>query len=201
MNGLLRIPVHYDFASTLCYVAHRVMARMAADLDALALELVWTPVDLARLVGLYRAGQVVPEVRRANAARVADELDVPVTVPATWTDSRRLHAAALVAEDAGREPSCRERVWSALFEEGRDTESEGAVTALARDLGLELSEAALAGGLVELDRRTERARDAMVTGVPTFMLGGWAFGGIQTEETMRHVLERHARRAREDRLA
>jgi predicted DsbA family dithiol-disulfide isomerase len=201
VSGVLRVPVHYDFASTLCYVAHRVMARMAADLDALALELVWTPVDLARLVGLVRAGQAVPEVRRANAARVAAELDVAVTVPTTWADSRRLHAAALIAEDAGRGPSWRERVWSALFEEGRDTEPEGSIDALARDLGLELPEAQLAGALAELDRRTERARHAMVTGVPTFMLGSWAFGGIQTEDTMRHVLRRHAQRAREGSLA
>jgi predicted DsbA family dithiol-disulfide isomerase len=199
--NLLRVPVHYDFASTLCYVAHRVMARMAPDLDAFALELVWTPIDLSRLIGPYQAGELVPEVRRANAARVAEELAVPVSVPTTWTDSRTLHAAALIAEDAGREASWRERVFTALFEEGRDPEPEGAVDALARDLGLELPPTALEGALHELDRRTEAAREAMVTGVPTFMLGSWAFGGIQTEDTMRHILGRHATRAREGSLA
>ena len=29
-----------------------------------------------------------------------------------------------------------------------------------------------------------------VTGVPTFMLDRWAFGGIQSPETMRSILER-----------
>jgi hypothetical protein len=41
----------------------------------------------------------------------------------------------------------------------------------------------------------------MVTGVPTFMLGRWPFGGIQQQDTMRMVLERFASRCREGTLS
>ena len=60
----LRVAVHYDFASTICYVAHRVMQRMAGDLEALGIELTWTPLDLAALVG-WRRGETVDGPRRA----------------------------------------------------------------------------------------------------------------------------------------
>ena len=35
------------------------------------------------------------------------------------------------------------------------------------------------------------------TGVPTFMLESWPFGGIQNEETMRSILTRFAVKQRE----
>jgi predicted DsbA family dithiol-disulfide isomerase len=50
--------------------------------------------------------------------------------------------------------------------------------------------------LVELDDRTVIAREAEVTGVPTFMLGSWPLGGIQDERSMRLILERFAARQR-----
>ena len=46
MMERLRVRVYYDFASTLCYVGYRVMQRMRSDLDALAIVLDWTPLDL-----------------------------------------------------------------------------------------------------------------------------------------------------------
>jgi predicted DsbA family dithiol-disulfide isomerase len=50
--------------------------------------------------------------------------------------------------------------------------------------------------LASLAVATERAREEQVTGVPTFMLGAWPFGGIQNDDTMLRVLERFARKAR-----
>ncbi|HTO06997.1 MAG TPA: hypothetical protein VMR86_08035, partial [Myxococcota bacterium] len=46
----------------------------------------------------------------------------------------------------------------------------------------------------ELDFRTEVAASEDVTGVPTLMLGEFPFGGIQSRETMRLVLERWTRK-------
>jgi predicted DsbA family dithiol-disulfide isomerase len=198
--GPLRVLVHYDFASSICYVAHRVMQRMAPFLDELGVALDWSPLDLSRM-GPFRPGARVPEERRANAARVADELGVAVRVPAVWPDARALGTAALLAEARGREASFRERAFSAVFEEGRRPEAAAEVAALGRELGLDLGAEDLAAAREALEARTDAAREAMVTGVPTFMLGSWPFGGIQTEETMRHVLTRFARRARERALA
>jgi predicted DsbA family dithiol-disulfide isomerase len=192
----LRVRVHYDFASSLCYVAHRALARLATPLDALGIELVWTPLELARLVGPHRPGAAIDELRRANAARVAAELGVALRVPRVWPDVATLGAVALLADERGRGSSFRERAFSAVFEEGLVAADAPAALRLARDLSLALEPEALAPALQELERRTEAAREEQVSGVPTFMLGSWPFGGIQTDETMLRVFERFAAKAR-----
>lgn len=198
MTGLerLQVRVHYDFASTLCYVAHRVLGAMAGELEELGIALAWTPLDLAQLLRWPRGGAVAAE-RRANAERVARELGVEVHVPAVWLDSRDALAAALtLADDPAREAALRERVWSAVFEEGRDPGAAGTVEALGRELGLDFGPELLVRARDQLSFRTALAAEESVTGVPTLMLDQWPFGGIQTPETTRLVLARWAARKR-----
>jgi len=197
------IPIHYDFASTLCYVAHRVMERIAHHFEASRDEpsrepvrFEWTPLDLAALLN-WRRGGSMPEDRLANARRVARELSVPVRAPGVWLDSRRTMGAALGPDDPAHQDAWRERVYTAIFEEGRSCDDPEEVERWARDLGLAFEESAIERGLSELERRTRSAADAMVTGVPTFMLADWPMGGIQDDETMVSLIGRFARRARE----
>jgi predicted DsbA family dithiol-disulfide isomerase len=190
----VRIRVEYDLASTLCYVAKRCMERLGPDLEAAGVELDWSPIDLSMLTRWPR--DVEPsDTRRANVLRVAEELSVPVQVPRLWHDSRRAHAIGLAAA-ALRRPTWRERVMSAVYEEGRPLSRE-TVDQLAAELGLRTAEDELAAGLEELEARTRKALEQGVTGVPTFMLSRWPFGGIQNDDTMRTVLTRFAARQRE----
>lgn len=192
----IRVRIHYDFASTLCYVAHRVLGRMSDAIDALGIKLVWTPLDLTRLVALQRPGAPIDELRRSNAARVAEELAVPVCVPRFWPQTRALGAVALLAEPLGRGASWRERAFSAVFEGGLAAADTDTALGLARELSLALAPAGVEGALADLDARTEAAREELVTGVPTFMLRSWPFGGIQSEDTLLRVFERFAKKAR-----
>jgi predicted DsbA family dithiol-disulfide isomerase len=196
----LVVPVHYDFASALCYVAHRSTARLAGFLGDLDLELRWTPLELGRLTG-WRAGEPLAPARRANVQRVARELGVALRMPPTWIDARAAAAAAILLEDGPHDAAWRERVFSARFEEGRDVSAPEVLAELASDLGLAFSDEALEEARVELRRRTERAADGDVTGVPTFVLGRWPLGGIQDDDTMRRLLGRFAQRARAGALA
>ena len=196
MNAALRVRLHYDFASSLCYVTHRVLQRMDARLGELGVALAWSPLDLGRLVGPYRAGASVGDTRRENAQRVAAEMGVAVVVPPIWPDSLAANAAAFSAERAGRGETWRERVFCAVFEERRYALGDADVLALARELDLALDERDLARGKRELEVKTELAREEQVSGVPTFMLGSWPFGGIQSEDTMTRVLERYVTKAR-----
>jgi len=195
----MRITVHYDFASTICYVAHRVMQRLEPSLDELGIELDWAPIDLSRITG-YPRGADVPDARRDHARFVGRDLGIAVDPPRIWWDSRVAGAAALVARQKGRDPGWRERIWTALFEERREAPDVADAVAWARDLALDLSDAELRSAQVELEGRTLAALDAQVTGVPTFMLGRWPVGGIQTDETMLQILGRYAAKAREGRL-
>jgi len=195
--GPLRVPVWYDPASTVCYVAHRVMERMAPDLDEVGVELAWRPLDLAALLH-RRRGSPPSGAARANALRVARELRVPVRMPGAWIDSRPAMAVALCLDDPGAEAAWRERVFSAVFEEGRDPGRASELERLQRDLGLAVPEAARRRAGETLIRQTREAAHAMVSGVPTFVLGEWPFGGIQEDATMRHFLSRFVQRSRRE---
>jgi predicted DsbA family dithiol-disulfide isomerase len=194
----IRIRVDYDFASSLCYVAHRAMERMAPELEALALVLDWSPVDLSGITG-WRRGAVVDPDRRANVMRVAQDLGVPLRMPSRWLDSRPLHAIALVLAPEQR-PLWRERVWTAIYEEGMLPDADDAAK-LARSVGLEAEPEAIEQGLDRLAELTRSAREQDVSGVPNFMLGEWPFGGIQTDDSMRKILTRYATKRRRGEVA
>ena len=66
VSDRLEILVHYDFASSLCYIAHRVMVRMADEIEELGLDLVWRPLDLTRLTG-WRRGDPMHDPARQRA--------------------------------------------------------------------------------------------------------------------------------------
>ena len=194
----IHVPVHYDFASTLCYVAHHVFSRIAPELRELEVELSWEPIDLAGLLN-WKRGHPVSAERRANAARVARELEVEARAPRRWTDSRKAMAIALELEDDALRATWRERIFSEVFErDGADALPERCLP-IARELGVDLPEDRLGAGLAELERRTRAASDATVAGVPTLMLGGWPIGGIQSDQTMLSMLGRYAKRTRERR--
>ena len=184
----LTIPVHYDFSSTICCVAHRVLERLRDDLVALGVALEWRPLDLVGITG-WRRGTVVEGPRRENALRVAAELGVAVRMPAVWLDSRPAHVVALELAGTPHEATWRERVWSAVFEEGRDIGAGGEVERLAEDLGLSRASLPDLHDFSRLDAATEVAREAEVTGVPTFHVG-FPLGGIQDPATMRLLFQR-----------
>jgi predicted DsbA family dithiol-disulfide isomerase len=170
------------------------MQRLAPDLEAAGIVLDWSPIDLSMLTRWPRDVEP-PETRRANVLRVAKELSVPVRVPRLWHDSRRAHAIGLAAP-AIRQATWRERVMSAVYEEGRPLTRE-TVDQLAVELGLGSGEDELSAGLEELEALTRKALEQEVSGVPTFMLSRWPFGGIQSDDTMRSILTRFAARQRE----
>jgi predicted DsbA family dithiol-disulfide isomerase len=191
----IEIPVLYDFASTICYIAHRTTERMCDDLEERRIDLVWRPVDLSRITGWPR-GIVVEGPRRDNALRVARELGVEVRMPAAWLDSRRAHAVALALTGDAREVAWRERVWSAVFEEGRDIGNDLELERIGRDIGIEVNALAREEEIARLESTTETAQENGVNGVPTFVLGGFPLGGIQEPATMLSLLGRYAERQR-----
>jgi 2-hydroxychromene-2-carboxylate isomerase len=197
----IRVAVHYDFASSLCYVAHRSMARLAPFLEEIGVALDWTPIDLSGLMG-WRPGARIAPHRLDDIRSIAAGLGVPIRIPSRWQDSRAACAASLVLGDRDRihserrEPTLRERVFSAIYEDGRRCDENGFVDGILAAMETEIDEAELERGIARLEDRTIQAARASVTGVPTFMLGEWPFGGIQDEATMRSILSRHAARQR-----
>ena len=185
------IPVYFDFASTLCYAAHRVMSRLAGDLTAAGIALDWRPIDLALITGWKRGVDAVGG-RRAHVLQVARELAGSVRMPPRWIDSRPAAAVALALHGTAKEAAWRERVWTAVFEEGRDPDDEGELTSWSRDVGVDEQLRDLR--LASVEAETDRAHGLGIDGVPTFLLGPWPMPGIQEDATMLTLLRRHVER-------
>ena len=192
----LKIPLYYDFASSLCYVTHRVLERMAEDLFMLNLDFEWKPIDLAQLLG-WRRGVPIPADRARNVQRVCRELEVSLQMPTTWQDSRPAAAIAIAMGRGSQEQAFRERVFQAVYAEGRFDALGPGIESLLPQTGSRPTTEQLADAESELQRLTGEARELMVTGVPTFMLETWPFGGIQTPATMLSILRRFASKQRE----
>lgn len=195
MPERLRVRTYYDFASTLCYIAHRVWGEMQPELESLGVEFVWMPLDLADLAGWPRGREVAAE-RFSNAERVAAEHKVRVSPLRIWPDSRDANALALTLAGTPQEAAFRERVFYGAFEARRELDAPGVVAGFARDVGVSVDERRLERARDELAFRTQIATEEDVTGAPTLMLDDFPFGGIQSRETTYLVLERWARRKR-----
>lgn len=190
----LVVPVHYDFASTICFVAHRVMERV--ELDDIGVKLRWEPLDLGFMMR-WKPGSPVEGPRRENALRVARELGVELQMPGAWLASRPALVLAQALAGTPGEVAWRERVFSAAYEQGRDIGAPEELERMARDLGIDASAAFDPEGSARLEQLTRAAADDAVTGLPTFMLAGLPIGGIQEAHTMRRMLARYAERQRE----
>jgi predicted DsbA family dithiol-disulfide isomerase len=131
--------------------------------------------------GIPPEGQPVPwppEVRRqrgGNFQRLADEAGLPTSERTHWYDSNPAHEAAKWARDIGAEEPLRRAIYRAYFVDTVNIGSADVLTQLAADV------AALLDGRYRdtVQREYDEARQIGVTGVPTFVAGGYAVVGAQ----------------------
>ena len=188
-----RITVYYDFASTLCFVAHQMMKRMASELDDLELELLWRPLDLT-LLASWRRGDEIKGPGRANVERVIQELEVATEVPDYWMDSRPAHALIVALEGQAGEAAWRDRIFESVYRDRNWLDQGSWLAELADEFGVDRLELSSARAFDRIEFRTLEAKERQVSGVPSFLLGEWPFSGIQELETMRSIFSRYVRR-------
>ena len=196
----LEVFVYYDFASSLSYVAHRVLARIDVQLAAEHVDLRWKAIDLTG-VGNFQRGRLLDPARRESLLRVAAALDVEFDPPARWPDSRLAGEVAVILDeriDRGLDRAI-EREWrAAAF--GAYYEQESEVEDLLRDFERRAPFPIGAADDLAAGRRlaevTRSAVAAGVEGVPTLMLDVFPLCGIHDEETMLGMIQRYARRRR-----
>lgn len=197
----LEVFVYYDFASSLSYVAHRVLARIDERLVAERIDLRWKAIDLTG-VGNFQRGRLLDPARRESLLRVAAALDVELDPPERWPDSRLAGEVAVVLDeriDCGFDPVI-ERDWraaafAAYYEQ--PSEIENLLPDFERRVPFPLGAAADLGAGRRLAAATRSAVAAGVEGVPTLMLDVFPLCGIHDEETMLGMIHRFARRRRQ----
>jgi predicted DsbA family dithiol-disulfide isomerase len=193
------IPIYFDYASTLCYVAWHIVGELERELD---FEPLWKGVPIRVRAGNSRPGNALGPIERMKVLNVVAETGVQVTAPERWIDSDAALQGAELAREAGVFARYHAGVFRAAFEQRRDIAEVAVLAEIAGGAGMDPTR--FAEGLC--DRRmqpriAEHKREAdsvAAIGYPAFILGDYPLIGIQPIETMRLLLRRFIdQRARE----
>src|SRR5208282_246272 len=154
----VRIPIYFDYASTLCYIAWRIVAELE---DELGFEALWKGVPIATRDFRAKPGRVLGERERQKVLFVAAETGIRVAPPASWIDSIAALQGSEIARDAGVFPAYHDAVFRAAFDDGADIADRAVLDAIAQRAGLDRSEfrAALDSGAMSA-RLAEHKREA-----------------------------------------
>ena len=191
MPARVVIPIFFDYASTLCYVAWRIVRELEPELG---FEALWKGVPIAVRDHRAKAGRTLGPTEVHKIATVAAETGIVVVPPAQWIDSTFALEGAELARDAGVFRSYHERVFRAAFEYRRDIAELAVLEEIAAQAGIErsrfrarLDDHSMAARIEEHRREADRFS---ALGYPTFILGDFPLTGIQPIETMRALLGR-----------
>ncbi len=120
--------------------------------------------------------------------------------PERLASTRRAHAVAQVARDAGRLEGYRIAAFDAYWRRGGGIESDAELAALAREAGLGAADAVEAArdprSLARVDAARRAALEAGVTGIPTFEFGSVRVVGCQRFEVLADAARRAGARRR-----
>jgi predicted DsbA family dithiol-disulfide isomerase len=195
----LRIPIYFDYASTLCYIAWRIVTPLE---DELGFEALWKGVPIATRDFRAKPGRVLGERERQKVLFVAAETGVHVAPPSSWIDSIPALQGLEVARDARVFRAYHDAVFRAAFDDGADIADPKVLDAIAERAGLDLlkfREALDSGSMsARLDEHKREADEFSALGYPTFILGDFPMIGIQPVESMRLLLGRYIRQRAEE---
>ena len=189
------IPIYFDYASTLCYVAWRIVSQLECELDFTAL---WKGVPIALRNYRTRPGLPLGPLELGRIRNVAAETGIAVEPPARWLDTDKALQGSELAREAGAFAAYHDAVFRAAFEQRADIGNLDLLSAIAARAGLDRAHfrdelergrmaARIAANKAEADRFS-------ALGYPSFILGDFPLTGIQPIESMRMLLARFLER-------
>ncbi len=194
----VKIPLYYDYASSLSYVAKRVMQQLDGRLE---IDLVWKGVQIARRHKRWKNGEMIGDEVKGKIVRISRDTGVPLRIPPKWLDSSYALQGAEFAKDQNLFPEYHEAIFVAAFEHSKNIGELTTLLGIAEQVGLSgaaLESALRSGNLAKrVDDTEQEAKTFGVVGYPTFMLGEFPLIGIQPAETMRLLIQRYVEKARQ----
>jgi len=180
------IRFHFDFLSPYAYIAwtqiHAIADRHGRDVTPV-------PVLFAGLLDHHgtKGPAEIPAKRRYlyfDLVRKARALGVPLEAPPAhpFNPLLALRVSSLPMP-AATQRALIDRIYAAVWTEGRNIESPAVIAELARDAGLDrdvIAEAATPEAKVRLRAQTEQAIADGVFGVPTMIVDGEPFWGVDS---------------------
>lgn len=199
MADKIVIPIYFDYASTLCYVAWRIVAQIESELP---IEPWWKGVPIRLRDLRARGGRDLNPAEREKVMMVAAETGIPVVPPPLWLDSDAALQGGELAREAGVFGSYHEAVFRAAFEERLDIGNLELLAGIVRQLGMDPAQ--FLGDLrnqrmaARIEANQREADSFSALGYPTFMLGDFPLIGIQPIETMRLLIRRFIEKRADD---
>jgi predicted DsbA family dithiol-disulfide isomerase len=210
-------PVPIDIVSDVvcpwCFIGKRRLEKAIALIPEIPVEVRYHPYFLNDWIpreGIERADYLTrkfgsPEAYRGIAGRVAEAaasegLTSAIDKIARQPNTLDSHRMIRWAEAQGKAPAMKQRLMDLYFTEGADlTDSEVLIQAAA-DVGLDADDvrARLASDadVEETTQAADAAKNAGISGVPTFIIGGrYAVSGAQAPETLAQVIRKVAAEA------
>jgi predicted DsbA family dithiol-disulfide isomerase len=185
------IPIYFDYASTLCYVAWRIVSELEGELDFAPL---WKGVPIRLRNGRARPGEPLSTIERMKIMTALAETGVAVQPLDRWIDSAAALEGAELAHEAGALPAYHARVFREVFEQREDIASVDCLTRIAGECGLDpaIFRADLAAHRMapRIAANREEADRVSALGYPAFILGDFPLIGIQPIASMRLLLRR-----------
>jgi predicted DsbA family dithiol-disulfide isomerase len=185
------IPIYFDYSSTLCYVAWRIVRDLEAELEFLPL---WKGVPIRFRDSRARPGNPLGTIERMKVMTALAETGIAVQPLERWIDSSPALEGAEFAREAGVLPLYHERVFCALFEDRADISQLDLLVQIACESGLDSGcfRAGLASGQMapRIAANKHEADRLSALGYPAFILGDFPLIGIQPIATMRLLLRR-----------
>jgi predicted DsbA family dithiol-disulfide isomerase len=185
------IPIYFDYASTLCYIAWRIVSELERELDFSAL---WKGVPIRLRDRHSRPGNPLGAIEREKILTVIAETGISVAPPEHWIDSDAALRGAELAREAGVFAAYHAGVFRAAFEHRRDIAQLEVLSEIATAAGME-RERFVAGinsplMAARITANRDEADRFSALGYPTFILGDFPLTGIQPLATMRMLLRR-----------
>src|SRR5262245_14798570 len=163
------VPIYYDYASSLCYVAKKVMEQLHGKLE---IELLWKGVQIARRHQGWKNGEMIGDEAKGKIFRVARETGIPLHVPNHWLDSAYALEGAEFAKEHNKFTEYHDAIFKAVFEDGKDIGDFPTLLSIAESVGLspnELEAALNEGRFTNRVKETEaEAHRIKVVDYPSF---------------------------------
>ena len=204
----LRVDVVSDVVCPWCFIGKRRLEKALALTPEIPIEVHYHPFLLNDWIpseGMTREAYLTKkfgsiDAYRGIAARVAEAaaqegltyaVDKITRQPNTLDSHRLIYWAGL----QGKSPQMKQRLMDLYFTEGADLTDREILVRAAADVGLDPDEvrAKLASqeGVAETMLAADTAKEAGITGVPTFIIDGrYAVSGAQAPETLAQVFRK-----------
>jgi predicted DsbA family dithiol-disulfide isomerase len=210
MDTGTRIDIVSDAICPWCYIGKRQLESALAILasEGMTFSVHWNPFQLNPDMPKQGRDRAAYRAEKFGSAEKSVELDQRITEAGAavglWFRTGLMtrtpntidaHRLIWLAGEHGVQDATMEAVFRAYFVEGRDIGDHAVLAACGAEAGLRDVAAFLDSGLAEEEMRAadQAARDAGVTGVPSFFLDGYnLFSGAMPAETIAGAL-RHAR--------